>query len=221
MIVGPEGIKIRGVDGLNSLTIPWSNIERIRLKGNGEFLLLREPLETRSAKNLPYWAGVRYMGARFFDDEQLQYIAERRWVGLQPFAFWIRHGDMGDQIARYAPALADGMQAQRAEYQKSQAAYNRTLKMVLLVSLAIFAGTIAFAAYAANQPPEKKAIIAEGEHALDKMIVWGFSLSLTAYAILNLRASARLLMQKHFGLAAFWFLFAVIQVLLVFAMWGK
>ena len=159
------------------------------------------------------------MGARFFDDEEQKYIDQQR---VRPdsavclLAAARRPGDT--QIAHYAPQVAEDFRAHEAAYRQAQSAYNRKIMWVGLISLLIMAGTFGFAVYSANGPPERKAALSESEHAFDRIAVWGFSLSLTIYAVMNLQAAASFFTQKHFGYAAFWFFFATIQVLLVFAL---
>jgi hypothetical protein len=220
IIVGPDGLRFRGAIGFSSQLIPWTNVERLRLKPSGEGVILREPLQTRAAAHWKYWTGVTFMGSKFFDDEEQRYIDEQRYVQIQPFAFWLRHGDLAAQIAHYAPQVAEDYRAHEAAYRQAQSAYNRKIMWVGLISLVIMAATFGFAAYSSNGSPERQAAMRNSEHAFDRIAVWGFSLSLTIYAVMNLRAAASFFTQKHFGYAAFWFLFATIQVLLVFGMWG-
>ncbi len=101
IIVGPDGLRFRGAIGFSSQLIPWTNVERLRLKPSGEGVILREPLQTRAAAHWKNWTGVAFMGARFFDDEEQKYIDQQRYVQIQPFAFWLRHGDLATQIAHY------------------------------------------------------------------------------------------------------------------------
>jgi hypothetical protein len=215
LTVSSEGIRVRGAIGYSSLLIPWNDIERVSLRANKEGLILHQPLESRAAARWKNWSGVRFFGSSMFDDEQQRYINQQRYVPIQIFAYWLRHADLATEIAGYAPALAEGLQAQEAGYRKEQSKANRTILWLFAITLLICAGTIGYAAWSRNQPPAQRAALARGEHFLDRFAGRAFALSLGVYALVNLQASFGFLKRKQPAYAAFWFLFAAIQILLV------
>jgi hypothetical protein len=221
LTVSPEGIRVRGAIGYSSLLIPWTNIERMSLRANKEGLILREPLRNRAIARWKNWTGVSFLGAKFFDDQQQQYIDEQRYVPIAIFAFWLRHGELATEIASYAPSLAKDIRAQQPGYRKEQSAANLTMMRVLAISLLICACTIGYAIWSRNQPPERRARLAKGESELDRFAGRAFALSLGIYALMNLRAAFSFWKRKQAGFAAFWLVYAVIQILLVAGIFGS
>ena len=215
LTLSAEGIRARGAIGYSSILVPWHNVERVWLRANKEGLILRAPLQNRAANRWKNWTGISYMGARLFDDEQQRYINEQRYLPLQIFAYWLRHGDLSAELANRAPALAGDLEAQQAGYRKEQSAANRVILWVFAGSLLIVAGTIAYAIWAHGQPPPQRAALAKGEQFLDRFAGRAFALALVIYAMINIRAAFGFLQRKEVGYAAFWFLYAMIQILLV------
>ncbi len=77
------------------------------------------------------------------------------------------------------------------------------------------AGTFLTASYAQHQPPAERAVFEEGKRGLDLFAGRAYALSLGIYALFNLRAAADFWRRKMPGYAAFWILYAAIQILLV------
>ena len=221
LTVSPEGIRIRGAIGYSSLLIPWTNVERVSLRANKEGLILREPLQNRSVARWKNWTGVSFLGARFFDDEQQRYIDEQRYVPIAIFAYWLRHGDLATELASHAPSLVDEMRAQQPGYRKEQSAANRTIMWVFVISLLICAGTAGYAIWSRHQPPEQRATMAKSENALGLFAGRAYALSLGLYALMNLNVAFSFWKRKQPGYAAFWLFYAMIQILLVAAIFGS
>jgi hypothetical protein len=219
--VAPEGLRIRGAIGYSSLLIPWKNIERLWLRANKEGLILREPLESRAAARWKHWTNVSFLGGKFFDDQQQVYIDQQRFVPLAIFAYWLRHGDLATDLIAQAPWLAEQSQAQESAYRQEQSAYNRKIVWVVVISAFICAGTFGLAIYNSHQPPAQQAEFAKGQEFLGRFAGRAFALSLSLYAMLNLQAAVGLLRRKQPGYAAFWFLYAMIQILLVIGIFGS
>ena len=52
--------------------------------------------------------GVARNVGELFNEEQIQLIAERRFIPIEPFAYWLKKGQLRDDLIRHAPALGDG-----------------------------------------------------------------------------------------------------------------
>jgi hypothetical protein len=49
--------------------------------------------------------GIGAYGAPLYDDQQRALIAERRWIPIEPFAWYVRHGSLVADVAHFAPAV--------------------------------------------------------------------------------------------------------------------
>ena len=190
------------------------------MRAGREGIILREPLQSRAAKSWANWSGLSYMGARFFDDEQKFYIDRQRYVPLLAFAYWLRHADLLAQLTGHLPAMADDLRAQELTYHKQRSAVKRRTWWVIGISLLVMAGTVVCAVWARHQPAAQQAMIAHGEHILDRWLARIFAVCLAAYGLFNFYASFGFLRRKHFGYAVFWFLFGVMQILLAVALFA-
>ena len=88
------------------LAAGWDNIEDLRLTPGREGFVTREPMGGKGAARL---ARFRFVGARsasLDDDEQQRLLAERRLIPIEAFAWHLRHGEMREDIIRFAPHLA-------------------------------------------------------------------------------------------------------------------
>jgi len=215
LVVAPEGLRVRGAIGYSSLVIPWGNIEGIMLRANREGLILREPLQSKSAARFKNWSGVRFYGASLYDADQQRLIDERRYVPLAIFGYWLRHAELAAELAHYVPSLADELRAKEPGYRREQSKYNRTIAWVFAISLLIMAGTAGAAIYMRHQPPAQRAVFEEGNRALGLFAGRAFAFALGIYAMINIRAAWGFLQRKQPGYAAFWLSYAVIQILLV------
>ena len=215
LVVGPEGLRVRGAIGWSSLLIPWGNVEGVMLRANKEGLILREPLQNKSVARYKNWSGVRFSGASLFDEEQQRLIEEQRYVPLAIFGYWLRHAELAAELASYVPSLADELRAKEPGYRKEQSKYNRTIVWVFAISLLIMAATAGAAIYVRHQPPAQRAAFAEGNRALGLFAGRAFAFALGVYAMVNLRAAWSFLQRKQPGYAVFWFLYAAIQILLI------
>lgn len=100
LIVSDERITLRHVGWQVSTT--WENVERLDLQRGQEGLYVRDALTGGGA-----WAlrVGRYLPA-WYTAEQDRKANEGRWFPLQPFAWWLRHGDLRQRIERHAPRLS-------------------------------------------------------------------------------------------------------------------
>lgn len=100
LVVSDQGLVLRQVGWQVSTT--WDAVERLALERGAEGLYLRKALTGTGA-----WAlrVGRYLPA-WYTAEQDRGVAGDRWFPLQPFAWWLRHGDLRQQLERHAPWLA-------------------------------------------------------------------------------------------------------------------
>jgi len=104
LIFSGEGVELRHL-GM-TLATPWENVVGVR-GGPGGGLILKEALEGPGAGRLAATAGVSIRGATLYTPEALSYIAEHRWIPIEPFVYWLEHGDLGEELVRRAPWLAE------------------------------------------------------------------------------------------------------------------
>jgi hypothetical protein len=99
LVVSDRGLTLRHVGWQVSTT--WDAVERLELQPGNEGLYLRQALTGRGA-----WAlrTGRYLPG-WYTEEQDRRAGEGRWFPLQPFAWWLRHGDLQQRIERHAPWL--------------------------------------------------------------------------------------------------------------------
>lgn len=111
--VGPEGVELHQFGWC--LTTTWENVAGVRLTVGGEGLILNRPMSGRGAARLAACGKTGVGFTPFCGPDQLQLIAERRFIPLEPFACWFRHGDLRERISRHAPWVASGFEAETSE----------------------------------------------------------------------------------------------------------
>jgi hypothetical protein len=91
------------------LTTTWDNVADIRLVKGSEGFILRQSMEDKGAYLFARAANLRFgIGLiRLYDPEVLSLIRERRFLPIEAFAYWLKHGELGHRIALQAPWLAD------------------------------------------------------------------------------------------------------------------
>jgi hypothetical protein len=97
--VSPEGVEVRQLGWRVATT--WDNILELRMERYAEGLVLRNPLAGRGQ-----WAlrlGTLIPG--WYKAAQYELVKKGLWFPLDPFAWYLRHGDLAAQIRQYAPAL--------------------------------------------------------------------------------------------------------------------
>jgi hypothetical protein len=210
LVLTAQGIELRGYQGRKPyLATTWQNVAALRFdKAGAEGLVVKEPLDGRHAEGLTRYRNVVINGAPLNDDEKRLLLGEKRFFPIDPFAYWIKHGDLWEQIREHAPWLADA-QGQPVGYRPRipEKPWTRK-KTVLLVILIVYLIVLGPAALAL--PPKGQAIVFGSLTA-----VMGVSVAL--YALNNLVAAYFHLRRKHFQEAALWSAMGLIQVLVALA----
>ena len=83
------------------LETDWNNVGSLTDEG----LVLHCPMDCPGAERLSRHRDVTVRGATFFSPEQMQLIAEHRFIPLSAFAYWLRKGRLRDDLMRRAPGL--------------------------------------------------------------------------------------------------------------------
>ncbi len=106
LVLTPEGISRYNVG--YTLSTSWDNIIELRLTRGFEGLILRQPMEDRGAHRFAVAAGARFgIGAvPLYPTEIVKMIKAHRFIPIEAFAYWFKHGKLGDEIAGYAPGIA-------------------------------------------------------------------------------------------------------------------
>ena len=102
--LSPEGLCLRQTG--YRLSARWSDIVDLRLTRGREGFVTREPMVGKGAARLAAFRDVGLRGFELYDAEQQQLLAERRLIPIEAFAWHLRRGAMGRDIARFAPHLA-------------------------------------------------------------------------------------------------------------------
>ena len=103
--LSPDNARLRQTG--YELTADWSAIIDLRLTPGREGFVTREPMTGKGAFVLAQFRGVAILpSAPFYDAEQRDLLAQRRFIPIDAFAWHVRHGDMREEIIRLAPHLA-------------------------------------------------------------------------------------------------------------------
>ncbi|HEV3163118.1 MAG TPA: hypothetical protein VGZ22_03680 [Isosphaeraceae bacterium] len=103
--ITPQGILIRQFR--TQVETTWDNIESIRFTRWAEGLILKRPMESEGAVKLARFCNITYYGAPMNDFEKRYLLEEHRFMPMEVFAYWLKHGDLWAEMARHAPWLAD------------------------------------------------------------------------------------------------------------------
>ncbi len=107
LVISERGVKLYQVG--YTLETDWANVARLSQRPGAQGLVLHRPMSCRGASVLSAFRSTRTApGVRFYDDEQIALLAERRLIPIDAFAYWLKHGQLREELARRAPALAAG-----------------------------------------------------------------------------------------------------------------
>ena len=99
-----RGIKLYQIG--YTLETEWDNVAALYDVGGAEGLVLHRPMQGRGASVL---RGFRHTGAgagvRLYNHEQVPLLAERRFIPIEAFAYWLKHGRLRDDLLRHAPSV--------------------------------------------------------------------------------------------------------------------
>jgi hypothetical protein len=104
LVLCATGVRLRqaGYD----LAASWDEIEDLNLTRGREGFVTREPMTGKGAARLARFSFAGGPFASIYDAEQQRLLAERRLIPIEAFAWHLRHGEMRDDINRFAPHLA-------------------------------------------------------------------------------------------------------------------
>jgi hypothetical protein len=106
LVLSADGIKLYQFGYV--LETGWDNVAYLDDSPDSEGLVLHRPMDCSGAFTLSAGRNINIKGATLFSAEQLQLIAERRLIPLNPFAYWLKNGQLRDDLARREPALSGG-----------------------------------------------------------------------------------------------------------------
>ena len=87
------------------LEADWENVAGMRLDRGREGFITKEPLTGKGADRLARFRGAGAGAAQMYDAQQRELLGERRFIPIEPFAWHLRRGRLGEQIAQFAPQL--------------------------------------------------------------------------------------------------------------------
>ena len=99
----PDGIELRHAGG--TLETTWENVEAMHLAPGGEGFILREPIQGRAAARYATASQLVVQGAPLYEPYRRNLLAERRFIPIEPFGYWLAHGDLRHTIERFVPGL--------------------------------------------------------------------------------------------------------------------
>jgi hypothetical protein len=106
LVLSADGIKLYQFG--YKLETDWDNVAYLYDAPGGEGLVLHRPMVCRGASALGRFRNVEIEGVNFYGDEQIQFIAEHRFIPIEAFAYWLKKGQLRDDLIRHAPALNNG-----------------------------------------------------------------------------------------------------------------
>jgi hypothetical protein len=209
LVLSAEGIDLRGFrDRKSGLFTRWENVAAIRLEKPGaEGLILKEPLQGRDAERLARFRGAMINGAPMNDSEKRDLLGEHRFLPIEPFAYWIRHGDLWEQIRNHAPWLADaaGQPVGYSPRVTEQGWTRKNVLVVIVVTVALGVGLVAV-----MLPPKSQAILFGVMNAIMGVCVGIFAINNLVAGFLHLR-------RRHLLEGGLWFTMGLIQAGLAWA----
>lgn len=102
LVLSSEGIKLYQFG--YQLETTWNNVSHLYDMPGAQGLVLHRPMDCRGAQ---VFGTFRKVG-ELFSEEQIQLIAEHRFIPIEPFAYWLKRGQLRDDLIRHAPALGNG-----------------------------------------------------------------------------------------------------------------
>ena len=96
--------------GMN-MRAAWPDIAALSLRRGREGFIVRTPLEGAGAARIAALRGFGAFGAPLYDEEQRELLGERRFIPIEAFAWHARHGTLVREVARLAPHVSIGDEA--------------------------------------------------------------------------------------------------------------
>ena len=100
-----RGIKLYQIG--YTLEAAWDNLAALHDVAGAEGLVLHHPMPCRGASVLRGFRNTGMgAGLRLYSVEQVQLLADRRFIPIAAFAYWLKHGRLRDDLVCRAPSLA-------------------------------------------------------------------------------------------------------------------
>lgn len=104
LLLSPAGVRVRNF-GI-TMEAPWSDVEAVVFEGAGYGLVLNKPAQGRGAKRFALFADTQtFPGVPLLGRTQRHWQRQERWLSLDNFRWWIRHGDLLERLDSFAPQL--------------------------------------------------------------------------------------------------------------------
>jgi hypothetical protein len=65
----------------------------------------QQPMQPMPQNN---FRNTKIKGVQFYSSEQIQLLVEHRLIPIEAFAYWLKKGQLRDDLIRRAPALGNG-----------------------------------------------------------------------------------------------------------------
>jgi len=109
LVLSRDGIALHQLG--YELATGWANVAALHRGPGRAGLVLRQPLTGRGAERLALAArSMNRAGGplRQYPPEVLERIAARCYIPIEPFQYWLDHGDLERRLVQHAPWLAAG-----------------------------------------------------------------------------------------------------------------
>jgi hypothetical protein len=90
------------------LETDWDNVAHLYDESGVEGLVLHRPMDCQGARTLNNFRNTKIKGVQFYSSEQIQLLVEHRLIPIEAFAYWLKKGQLRDDLIRRAPALGNG-----------------------------------------------------------------------------------------------------------------
>ena len=89
-----------------TLETAWDNVAALYDVGGAEGLVLHRPMRCRGASVLRGFRNTSIGGGlRFYNVEQVELLADRRFIPIEAFAHWLKRGRLRHDLVCRAPSL--------------------------------------------------------------------------------------------------------------------
>ena len=97
--VSAAGVKLRQIG--YTLEAGWDNVAALYDVAGAQGIVLHRPMSSSGASLL---RGFRNLGAgagvRFYNPEQVRLLSERRFIPIDAFAYWLKHGSLREELLK-------------------------------------------------------------------------------------------------------------------------
>jgi len=87
------------------LETDWDNLAVLQDEPGAEGLVLHQAMVCPGARTLSDHRDTKIRGVNLYNDEQIQLIAQSRFIPLSAFGYWFRKGKLRDDLVQRAPGL--------------------------------------------------------------------------------------------------------------------